>query len=190
MPRRERVETDAARIVSSPANRLGLTTEKTMKRMLVRTLAALLLAAALGVGAQSSPAGADPAFTQLAEHALSPRFNVNGCLFRARYGNFGVTPYAQMRIYNPASCNPSGVTLGYHDGTEVLNVTANFWDGFTTGTDGCGAYREVQATGPAGTDAQWVPTSVPEDPNNPDWFDGWRFFSSDGQGTLPVNSYC
>lgn len=167
-----------------------------MKRKILRAVTMIVMASALAVGVHGTPpAGADPAFTHLATNTLSPQYLVNGCKFRVRYGNFGSAAYAQLRVYpvgtSYASCATAGVSVGYHDGTTESSVSETFsTTTYVTGTDGCGAYREIQATTPVVAYATFALAAAPNDPTDPTWFNGWRFFSSDGQGTLPVNSTC
>lgn len=133
----------------------------------------------------SAPASADPSYDNLPTNTLSPQYNVGGCHFKVRYGNFSSTAYSQVRIYNPTSCGNPGMALGYNDGTTERALTKQFSDGYTTGTDSCGAYRELAIAAPGVNYATYVLVSMPGS-----GFSGWRVFSADGQSTEPIYSNC
>lgn len=153
-----------------------------MRRMIKRTVTAALLAAAVVAGAGAAPAAADPSYIQLATNTMSPQYEVEGCRYRVMYGNFGVA-YAQMRIYNPSSCTGAGVAIVYHDGTGLDDESRTFSQGYSTGTDGCGSYRYIQATAPVAGVASHAVTSTGT-------FASFRAYSADGLAYQPVHSTC
>lgn len=155
-----------------------------MKHLIIRTLVATLLAGGLAVGLQASPASANASEVQLSANTLSPQYLVDGCLYRTRFGNFGSTAYAQMRIYNPASCGSTRVGLVYADGSGTHMTSKGFSEGYSTGSDGCGSYREVQVTSPSAAYAVKAMTAPKGSIEN------WRFYSTGGQATQPINSTC
>lgn len=156
-----------------------------MKHTLLRTVSAVLLAGALAVGMQAAPASAHPSYNTLPTNTWSPQYNVNGCLYKVHYGNYGSIAYAQMRIYNPTTCGAAAVALGFHDGTTQDQVLKTFASGYYTGGDGCGSYREVQATAPRAGYATHATTIVTD--GSVPW-SGIKAYSSDGLVNQPGTS--
>ncbi|HMJ75466.1 MAG TPA: hypothetical protein VK507_05810 [Iamia sp.] len=145
-----------------------------------------VIAGILMVGLGGSPASADPAWVTRSPNTLSNQYQLNGCVYKVRYGGFGSVAYAQVRIYNPTMyCGGAGVGLVYADGSGTHEITTSFSAGYITGTDACGAYREVQATSPGSAYALGVKAIVPGIE-----FAGRRYYGADGLNGQAVYAYC
>ncbi|HEV7723332.1 MAG TPA: hypothetical protein VGO60_18730, partial [Iamia sp.] len=144
-----------------------------------------VIAGVLAAGLGGSPASADPAWVTRAPNTLSNEYQLNGCQYKVRYGGFGSIAYAQVRIYNPTTaCANAGVTLKYADGSGNHDLTEYFSAGYTTGTDGCGSYREAQATSPGSAYALGVVAVIPGVE-----FAGRRYYGADGLNSQTVYAY-
>lgn len=135
----------------------------------------------------SSPAGADPGFINLPFNQMSPQYEVNGCRYRVMYLAFGSAPVALLRTYN-SGCEGSSVAIQSVDGNG-RHVTFHPGGGVSTGTDGCGSYEEIAATGPAPGYAIGLIAALPGAPGGP-LFNGWRGYSADGLQGQTINAFC
>lgn len=114
------------------------------RRRALIALAAVLLALGTFAG-PTSPASANPSFTNLQGSTYTPRYSSSGCLYRTIYFNLGSIPIADVRLYG-SGCTNVSVGVAGHDGTTIT-WTWNHANPTPTGTDGCGAYSLLQVLG-------------------------------------------
>lgn len=119
-----------------------------MRKTIIRTLSAALLAGALAVGAGAAPTSASPSDIMIVNNTLyNGQWQVDGCTYRVQHGSFSGVPYTLMRIYNPASCAAPSVKIEYVAATGPTSVTNDF-STYTTASDCFGSYRQAIAIAP------------------------------------------
>lgn len=149
-------------------------------RSMTKVVGALALVAALTLGSTMAvtPAGANPTDVYSQDNVQSKQYSLGGCLYKVTWGNFGPTPYTRVHFYNLGSCGGAVVVLQYHNGTTIVPVSATTVS--ATGSDGCGSYQVIQATGSVGFALRglvWVGT-------------GAEWYALDGLNTQPIHSHC
>lgn len=118
-----------------------------MQTMVARTACALVMALAVFGAPGAAPAGANVHDVHLGYNTMSPKwFAGTGCHIRISYGNYGAAPFAGLRTYG-SGCGGLAISIWSADSNGTRWTTSSTVAG--TGSDGCGSYSAIQATGPA-----------------------------------------
>ena len=118
-----------------------------MRTTMVRTACALVMAATVSGAPGAAPAGADVHDVDLSPNTMSPKwFAGPSCHIRISYGNFGAAPFAGLRTYG-SGCGGLAISIWSADGNGTRWTASSTVAG--TGTDSCGSYSAIQATGPS-----------------------------------------
>jgi hypothetical protein len=119
------------------------------RTMVARAACALVMAVTVLGCPSAAPAGANLHDYGLAFNTLSIQYQSaypTGCLFKVIFGNYGSAPYAGVRTYGGSACTGIQVAIWSADSNGTRWTSSSTVA--HTGTDGCGAYSAVQATGP------------------------------------------
>lgn len=150
-------------------------------RKKTRTLlatAAVLGTIVLGPTA-TAPVAAAPTDVGQAIGTFSAIHEIDGCVYRILYGNFGSAPFAAIRGYT-STC------IGFTVSVRSADSNGTHWTPTTTVAghgidDVCGSYYAIQANGPVpgygiGARIQGPTTTVT--------------YAADGLAAAPVSDYC
>jgi hypothetical protein len=151
-----------------------------MAKTMVRVAGVMALVLVLVLGSPvAEPAGADPGDVQLASGVWSPQYDFGGCLYKVVWGNYGPVAFTVVRFYNLSACGGAIVAVKYLDGAGVHDAVSGTV--VATGTDGCGAYQQIQAFGPNPSigfrGLVWVGA-------------GYLWYAANGTVSQPPSSFC